>query len=489
MIKMLSGITLTGIWLGAAVWYSWHQFGFDRFLSLPPAELGQFVVGLFFPVAIIWTVVLLWPGRSLPRRSLDDALAARIEALNLSLDLTQDKLGQTTKFLTGPMEAWHTSVLQAIEKSLSQHAGLASHSDEFAGQADEVTPSSSNIGQDQAAKAITQVLQEEIASLQQATRNAENVVARAADLVNEPIEALSRETNKALKEQFASLCKAIRLAQETQLATSAQNDSADQEVASRSESEMESSTADETDNAEGSTIAASTTVPATIQAMLAKAMTEETENHTDGEGGREPEATADDVGVSEAASRAREAEINHRHAIDRLRWLRRVRPSGEAREAEVSPAFAEGKEAPAYHTVIDEPPNRLVEIGAAVMASLGENEAMEAGQRLLSAGDSEAFFELLGSILSRCAEHGPVDRLGGSDLSALLKEYCGIAEEFADAVRHQGASPEALRDMEKASFMGVASLIRTIRDEDGRSPALRPGTEPNSAAATPPASG
>ncbi len=491
MIKMLAGITLTGFWLGAASWYSWHQFGFDRLLSLPPAELGQFVAGLFLPVAIIWSVVLLWPGLSAPQRSLDDALAARIEALNLSLDLTQDKLGQTTKVLTGPMEAWHSSVLQAIEKSLTQHVGKPTQSEGTTKPMAEAKPSSPTPGRDQVEREITQVLREEIASLQQATRNAEMVVARAADMVNEPIEALSRETNKALKEQFASLCKAIRLAQETQLASPLQDDNGDVAASPTSEDDEENSTVDGKDDAEGPKETVSTTVPATIQAMLAQALTEETENHSPKQGTLEPEANADDVDESETAWRARETETDHRQAIDRLKWLRRVTPSGETQEAVVSPASARAESDIACRGLIDEPPDRLLNIGLAIIASLDEPEALTESQKLLSTDDGDAFFELLGRILSESAKNGPVDRLSKPETSAFLEEYCKNAAAFADAVRQQGASPEAIQDMERAPFIGVASLIQAIRQKNnnGRSPALQPGNGPGSTATTPPVSG
>ncbi|MFT5573162.1 MAG: hypothetical protein ACI9FR_002095 [Cryomorphaceae bacterium] len=55
--RVLFGICLTVIWIGAGVVYLVGKVGFFNFVDLPTGEIGSFLEGAFAPLAFLWLVI------------------------------------------------------------------------------------------------------------------------------------------------------------------------------------------------------------------------------------------------------------------------------------------------------------------------------------------------------------------------------------------------------------------------------------------------
>ena len=57
MVLTFLGLFLSALWLGLCAWYVDRTIGFDQLLWLMPNELGQFLSGMFLPLAFLWVLL------------------------------------------------------------------------------------------------------------------------------------------------------------------------------------------------------------------------------------------------------------------------------------------------------------------------------------------------------------------------------------------------------------------------------------------------
>jgi hypothetical protein len=55
--RILLGLSVTSIWIGAGLVYLTKVVGWRDFLSLPTADIGSFFEGAFAPLAFLWLVI------------------------------------------------------------------------------------------------------------------------------------------------------------------------------------------------------------------------------------------------------------------------------------------------------------------------------------------------------------------------------------------------------------------------------------------------
>jgi hypothetical protein len=83
--RVALGVTLTLLWLGLALAYLSFAVGWERFLALPPSELGSFLEGAIAPLAFLWLVLGLFLQQSEIARN-NEALGQQSEALRKSAE-------------------------------------------------------------------------------------------------------------------------------------------------------------------------------------------------------------------------------------------------------------------------------------------------------------------------------------------------------------------------------------------------------------------
>lgn len=57
MVLTFLGLFLSSLWLGLCGWYFERTIGFSQIALLMPNELGQFLSGIFLPLAFLWVLV------------------------------------------------------------------------------------------------------------------------------------------------------------------------------------------------------------------------------------------------------------------------------------------------------------------------------------------------------------------------------------------------------------------------------------------------
>ena len=57
MVLTFLGLFLSVIWLGLCSWYVDRTIGFSQIGYLMPHELGQFLSGVFLPLAFLWVLL------------------------------------------------------------------------------------------------------------------------------------------------------------------------------------------------------------------------------------------------------------------------------------------------------------------------------------------------------------------------------------------------------------------------------------------------
>jgi len=83
--RVALGAALTLLWLGLALTYVTFSVGWQRFLALPPSELGSFLEGAVAPLAFLWLVLGLFLQQGEIARN-SDALRLQSEALRKSAE-------------------------------------------------------------------------------------------------------------------------------------------------------------------------------------------------------------------------------------------------------------------------------------------------------------------------------------------------------------------------------------------------------------------
>ncbi len=57
MVLTFLGLFLSTLWLGLCGWYLERTIGFSQIALLMPNELGQFLSGIFLPLAFLWVLL------------------------------------------------------------------------------------------------------------------------------------------------------------------------------------------------------------------------------------------------------------------------------------------------------------------------------------------------------------------------------------------------------------------------------------------------
>jgi hypothetical protein len=107
--RIIFGLSVTSIWIGAGLFYLTVVVGSGNFVHLPTADIGSFLEGAFAPLAFLWLVI----GHFMQQKEissntraikLQEQSARRLELLSRQdsyfklLDLVQSQLGAIAAF-------------------------------------------------------------------------------------------------------------------------------------------------------------------------------------------------------------------------------------------------------------------------------------------------------------------------------------------------------------------------------------------------------
>ena len=107
--RILSGLSITSLWIGTGLFYLIAVVGSGNFVQLPTADIGSFLEGAFAPLAFLWLVI----GHFMQQKeissntrviNLQEQSARRLELHSRRdsyfklLNLVQNQLGATASF-------------------------------------------------------------------------------------------------------------------------------------------------------------------------------------------------------------------------------------------------------------------------------------------------------------------------------------------------------------------------------------------------------
>ncbi|MEQ8691757.1 MAG: hypothetical protein RIC89_13110 [Pseudomonadales bacterium] len=136
--RIVFGLTVTSIWIGAGLFYLISVVGLDNFLHVPTGDIGSFLEGAFAPLAFLWLVI----GHFMQQKeitantmaiSLQERSARRLEVHSRRdsyfklLTLVQEQLGNVSAFhyisICGPTGSGEVSMDEFSDMRTQASAG------------------------------------------------------------------------------------------------------------------------------------------------------------------------------------------------------------------------------------------------------------------------------------------------------------------------------------------------------------------------------